>query len=145
MEPHSQDALRADIADRLHSIAIHLLRRVRRQDSLSGLTAARLSALSVLVFGGPTSIGSLAEAEQVQLPTMSRLVGSLEQEGLVERSASVEDKRVALVQATPEGVDLLREGRRRRTQALAEDLRALPTEDLKVLQAAARVLERVLR
>ena len=93
----SQDGLsgvRVDTADRLHSIAIHLLRRVRRQDTLSGLTAARLSALSVLVFAGPTSIGALSEAKQVQLPTMSRLVSSLEQSGLVERAGGSHDKRI---------------------------------------------------
>jgi DNA-binding MarR family transcriptional regulator len=144
MKSACEDASRAETAERLHSIAIHLLRNVRRQDTFSGLTAARLSALSVLVFGGPTSIGSLAEAEQVQLPTMSRLVASLEQAGLVERRDGAHDKRVAIVQATPEGIKLLHEGRKRRTQALAEDLKTLSPEDLRVLQAAAGVLERVL-
>src|SRR3954469_5829393 len=62
------------VADRLHSAAIHLLRRLRAADAASGLTAPRLSALSVVVFGGPQTITSLAAAEQVRLPTMTRLV-----------------------------------------------------------------------
>ncbi len=135
---------RFETADRFHTIAIHLLRRVRRQDSLSGLTAARLSALSVLVFGGPTSISGLADAEQVQLPTMSRLVNSLEHAGLVERVRGGQDKRVSRVRATPEGVMLLREGRERRIQTLARDLGGLSDEDLQVLRSAAQILEAVL-
>src|ERR671933_1067936 len=72
-------------ADRLHSAAIHLLRRVRRQDDASGLTAPRLSALSVIVFGGPLTLGALAAAEQVRPPTMTRIVQALEEAGLVVR------------------------------------------------------------
>ena len=65
------------VADRLHSAAIHLLRRLRREDDASGQSAPRLSALSVLVFGGPQTIGALAAAEQVRVPTMSRVVAAL--------------------------------------------------------------------
>ena len=38
------------IADQIHTIAIHLLRKLRREDESSGLNAPRLSALSVIVF-----------------------------------------------------------------------------------------------
>src|SRR5215475_2178440 len=66
------------IGDRLHSAAIHLLRRLRVRDLESGVGPAQLSALSVLVFGGPRSLGELANAEQVRAPTMSRIVNGLE-------------------------------------------------------------------
>ncbi|MGA7856601.1 MAG: hypothetical protein WCA11_01650, partial [Terracidiphilus sp.] len=65
------------IADQLHSAAIHLLRSVRTQDRSLGVGPAQLSALSVLVFGGPRSLTELAEAEQVRPPTMSRIVAGL--------------------------------------------------------------------
>ena len=65
------------VADRLHSAAIHLLRRVRKQDEASGVGPAQLSALSVLVFAGPKTFGELAAAEQVKPPTMSRIVAGL--------------------------------------------------------------------
>src|SRR5947209_2328734 len=91
------------VADRLHSAAIHLLRHVRRQDPASGLSAPRLSALSVIVFGGPVTMSDLAQAEQVQLPTISRLITSLEHEGLVRREVDPTDRRVVRVRATPEG------------------------------------------
>jgi len=63
-----------ELADRLHSAAIHVLRRVAREDTASGLGGPALSALSVVVFGGPLSLGKLAEAEQVTPPTMTRTV-----------------------------------------------------------------------
>ena len=67
-------AVNRSVADRLHSAAIQLLRRLRREDQAMGLTAARASALSVLVFGGrPLTLGALAQAEQVSAPTITRL------------------------------------------------------------------------
>src|ERR1041385_5653583 len=90
----------ADLADRLHSAAIHLLRRLRREDDASGLPAPQLSALSVIVFGGPITLGALADAEQVRPPTITRLVEKLESAGLVERTSDATDKRVSRVEAT---------------------------------------------
>ena len=76
------------VADRLHSAAIRLLRRLRREDEAMGLTAARASALSVLVFGGrPITLGALAQAEQVSAPTITRLIVGMERDGLVRREA----------------------------------------------------------
>ncbi len=56
------------VADRLHSAAIHLLRRLRRTDEATGLSPARLSALSVVVYAGPRTLGELAGIEQVRPP-----------------------------------------------------------------------------
>ena len=86
-----------DLADRLHSSAIHLLRRLGGQDTAAGLSGPRLSALSVMVFAGPIWMSDLAAAEQVRLPTISRLVSDLEREGLVERVADETDRRVQRV------------------------------------------------
>jgi DNA-binding MarR family transcriptional regulator len=132
-----------DVADRLHSAAIHLLRRIRRVDEESGLTAARLSALSVLVFGGPTTLGSLARAEQVSAPTMSRLVTALEREGLAVREPHAEDGRAVVVAASPEGRAILERGRERRIAELAELLDGLGPDELETLGAAALIVERV--
>jgi DNA-binding MarR family transcriptional regulator len=81
------------VADRLHSAAIHLLRHVRRRDGETGVTAPHLSALSVLVFAGPRTLGELAAAEQVTPPSMTRIVRNLEAEGLVEREPDPADRR----------------------------------------------------
>src|ERR1700674_1915520 len=90
--PPGNDALA--IADQLHSAAIHLLRRLRLRNRESGIGPAQLSALSVLVFGGPRSLGELAEAEQVRPPTMSRIVAGLQRSRLVCRHATEDGRRV---------------------------------------------------
>jgi DNA-binding MarR family transcriptional regulator len=131
------------LADRLHSAAIHLLRRLRREDPSMGLSAPRASALSVIVFGGPVSPTALAEAEQVALPTISRLVRDLERDGLVVREPDPDDGRAQRLRATARGRKLLDEGRRRRVAALTADLAALPTRELAALGRAAATLERV--
>ncbi len=132
-------------ADRLHSAAIHLLRRLRKQDDASSLTAPRLSALSVVVFSGPLTLGALAAAEQVRPPTMTRLVAALEQAGLVARMPSPDDRRVVLVEATAAGRRLLGKGRARRVATLARQLAALPPDELTTLERAAEILEDLAR
>jgi DNA-binding MarR family transcriptional regulator len=133
----------ARVADRLHSAAIHLLRRLRQEDAASGLSAPRLSALSVIVFAGPLTLGELAEAEQVRPPTISRLVQGLDADGLVERLPDPRDGRIQRVRATSRGRALLEEGRARRIVALTRDLAALPAADLDTLARAASLLERL--
>ncbi len=135
----------AELADRLHSSAIHLLRRLRRADDASGLPAPQLSALSVIVFGGPVTLGQLAAAEQVRPPTITRLVGTLEQEGLVEREADPDDGRVVRVKATARGTRLLHEGRQRRVASLTASLAELPAKERAVLARALPILEKVVR
>jgi DNA-binding MarR family transcriptional regulator len=136
-----QDAVIA--AEAIHSAAIHLLRRLRREDDASGLTGPRLSALSVVVFGGPIALGALAAAEQVRAPTMTRLVAALEADGLVVREPDPRDGRGVLVRATAAGRQLLEEGRSRRTTALVRQLSALTPEELATLCEAAALLERL--
>ncbi len=132
------------IADRLHSAAIHLLRRLRREDATSGLTAPRLSALSVIVFGGPLTLGELANAEQVRPPTMTRLVSALEDAGLVAREADPEDKRLTRIRATAKGRALLFRGRARRVAALTGEVRALASGERAELARALAILDGVI-
>jgi DNA-binding MarR family transcriptional regulator len=133
------------VADRLHSTAIHLLRRVRKQDAATGEGPARLSALSVLVFGGPMTLGQLAAAEQVKPPTMSRIVTGLEESRLAERLTDAKDARRVRIRATPNGERLLHQGRWRRIEYLASHLGGLTREELATLDEAVRLLEGVLR
>ena len=146
--PSEQDAAPLNpalIADRLHSGSIHLLRRLRVEDAASGLTAPRLSALSVIVFGGPLTLGARAAAEQVRPPTMTRLVAALERDGLVTRQPDPDDRRQVLLRPTSAGRRLLEEGRARRTSTLARRLAALPPTDLEALARAAGLLEQLSR
>ena len=132
-------------ADRLHSAAIHLLRSLRVEDRASGLTAPRLSALSVLVFGGPVTMSALAAAEQVQPPTITKLVADLERDGLVERERDPDDRRVLRVRATARGRGLLQEGRRRRVARLSEAVAALPAREQLLLAKAAELIDVLVR
>jgi DNA-binding MarR family transcriptional regulator len=133
------------VADRLHSAAIHLLRRLRIEDAAAGIGPARLSALSVLVFGGPMSIGRLATAEQVRPPTMTRIVAALEADGLVARRPHPSDARQVVLRATAAGERVLQKGRRRRVETLAGRLRALDPSELTTLAEATELIEQVLR
>src|SRR5260370_14893325 len=110
------------VAGRLHSAAIHLLRRVRNQDTVTGEGPARLSALSVLVFSGPKTLGELAGAEQVKPPTMSRIVAGLKRSRLVEITADAHDARRRQIHPTSKGVALLRAGHKRRVSDLVDRL-----------------------
>jgi len=133
------------VADRLHSAAIHLLRRVRTRDKESGVGPAQLSALSVLVFAGPRSLGELAAAEQVRPPTMSRIVAGLMRAGLVRRHVTKEDRRRLRLEATAKGSELLWAARKRRVESLAASLRQLPADEVEQLRQAAELMDQLSR
>lgn len=140
------DAVQAattELADKLHSAAIHLLRKLRVRDRESGVGPAQLSALSVLVFGGPKSLGELAAAEHVRPPTMSRIAAGLQRARLIRRHATEDGRRVRL-EATPRGVELMWEGRRRRVETLAKALASLTDGEREQLGAAVTLVQQIL-
>lgn len=132
-----------DTAAALNSGAIHLLRGLAPVDRASGLTPARLSALSVLVFGGPTNLGRLAHAEGVAGPTMTRIVDALVDLGMAARRPSTDDRRVTVIEATERGDALMRAARRRRLEAIADALATLPPAEQDRLATAAALLDEV--
>lgn len=134
-----------EAADRLHSAAIHLLRRLRIRDRESGIGPAQLSALSVLVFGGRKSLAELAEAEQVKPPTMSRVVAGLFRARLVRRNTDRRDRRAVVIEATEKGMHIMQEGRRRRVESLAAAMVALPEAEIARLHEAAQTIENLVR
>jgi DNA-binding MarR family transcriptional regulator len=140
-----KDDDRREAADRIHSAAIHLLRRVREVDAEAmAITPARASALSVLVFGGPRSLTELARAERVTAATMSRLAQAMEGEGLVRRERAAGDGRAIVLHATPKGRRILERGRARRLELLAALLGEASREELAAVRTAAEVVERSL-
>ena len=131
------------VAERLHGAAIRLIRRLRKSDLASGLAAPKLSALSVLVFGGPHTVKELAAAEQVRAPTMSRLLAELESAGLVQKSKDPEDGRIVRVQATARGRNLMEAGKSRRLEVLAAQIRSLDVRERRLISTAVKVIERL--
>jgi DNA-binding MarR family transcriptional regulator len=129
------------LADELHSAAIHLLRLVRTEDQATGVGPAQLSALSVLVFGGSVSLRRLAAIEQVKPPTMVRIVQGLVERQLAISRADPSDARKIRISATRRGRSLMLRARMRRVQALAELLALKPRTELGQLQSAVRILQ----
>ena len=133
-----------ELAARVHSASLHLLRRLAQEDRATGVSAPRLSALSVLFFGGPRTIGELARIEGVTPPTMTRLVASMVADGLIERLQDPADRRVVRVQASATGRSLLLAGRDRRVATLAAMVKPLTTKERRRLDAAATIMESML-
>lgn len=133
------------LADRLHSAAIRLLRAVRTADVETGLSAPRLSALSVLAFAGPQSLTTLAKAEQVSAPTMSKLVAELEADGLAVKHVDKADKRGVRIEVTARGRSFMEQGRQKRLALLRERLARLSRSEREQLNAAAELMLRLAR
>jgi DNA-binding MarR family transcriptional regulator len=134
---------RTRLANRLNSAAIHLLRRIARHDGADGVTPARLSALSVLVYGKARTVGELARRQSVSLPTVSRMVDALVREGLVTRTEDPADRRSQTLEVTRRGRELMERGRSRRIRELADELRALDATELTALEQGVAALERL--
>jgi DNA-binding MarR family transcriptional regulator len=133
------------MAAQLHSVSMRMLRVLRREDEEAGMSASRLSALSVIVFAGPISLADLSEAEHVRAPTMSRIVENLVQDGLVTREADLKDRRMVSIAATPAGRALLDEGRARRVQAISGRLGKLADSERRALYRGIELMERITR
>jgi len=132
-----------DAADSLHSAAIHLLRRVAREDAGAGASAARLSALSVLVLAGPKTVSGLAAMERVKVPTMSRLVAGMEEDGLVRRERHGTDARSVVLHATAKGRRVLDRARELRLSVLETLLSRASASELTTVHEAAKIVDRL--
>lgn len=127
----------------LHSVALHLLRKARQDDATFGLSAARLSTLSVLVFGGAQRLTRLAELEQVRPPTMSRMVQAMRRDGLVDVRTAEGDARAREIRATAKGRRLLEKARDARIAHLAKMLRRADPAERAQIAATLELLERL--
>jgi DNA-binding MarR family transcriptional regulator len=131
-----------DLASRLRLGVMRLSRRLR-QHALGDATPSQLSALATIVSQGPITLSRLAEAERVQPPSITRMVDVLVSRGYATRTRCDEDRRVAWVDATDAGRDLIDSVRRERDAYLARRLRTMSAEDRAVLARAAVLLERL--
>ena len=137
-------AKRAVVAEDLHRAALRLLRRLRKADEMLAISTARLSALSVLVFVGPQSVGGLARIEQVSQPTMTSLTQGMIRQGLIRVKPDPNDRRVRQLVATAKGKKLLHRGRQKRIEMLSSMLQRFSADELRVLARAATMMESML-
>ena len=137
-----------ETAARLRLAVARTARRLR-QEALGAEPATELSptltaALATIEVHGPLTPSELAERERVQRPTATRTVARLVELGLAGRTADPDDRRSALVSATPAGRELLRRLRKRKNAYLARRLRELGAQEVATLERAAGILERLL-
>lgn len=136
-------ALDTTTATRLRAVVMRLSRRLRQRAGAQ-LTSSQMSAMGTLDRRGPLALRDLAAAEQIAPSTLTRIVATLEDEGLLDRRPDPTDRRVALVGLTPAGRALLAVARRRSSEHLATRIEALRAEEQAALVAALPVLERLL-
>ena len=132
-----------DLAGQLRLTIVRTARRLR-QEAGTELSPSQTAALSTVERHGPLTPSELAARERIQRPTATRVLARLADDGLVERTPDPQDRRSALVSATPAARALLAELRTRKTAFLAERLERLDAEDRAVLERAAGILERML-
>jgi DNA-binding MarR family transcriptional regulator len=125
-------------------IALARTARRLRQEAGTDLSPSQTSALATIERHGPLTPSELASRERIQRPSAARLLGRLEESGLVTRTASLDDKRSALIAITPAGSVLLATVRTRKDAFLSERLEALGAEDRATLERAAALLEGML-
>jgi DNA-binding MarR family transcriptional regulator len=136
---------KSDTVEQFHHLAIVMLRKLRNVDEANGFSGPRASALSVLVFRGPQSLGELAAAEGVKPPTMSRLVKAMLAEGLVESQVAEHDQRAVRIAPSAKGRRLMLRAREKRLAAIRELLRGASAEEKKALETVVGLLGRALR
>jgi DNA-binding MarR family transcriptional regulator len=130
------------LAARLRLAVTRLARRLRKEAE-PGITPTMLAALSSIGSAERLTMSDLCSVEQVQPPTMTRVVAAMVEAGLVVRDPDPDDGRVTWVRLTPEGKRLLERSRRRKEEFLGRGLRSLEPRELAVLEEAAGILERL--
>ena len=133
----------ASVASALRIAVMRLARRLRAERTDTNLSVSQLAALATLDRHGPLTPGELAAHEKVQPPSITRTIAALEQAALVVRSPHPTDRRQALVAISDAGARLLAADRRQRDVWLAQRLRDLTPAEVKTLQAAAALLDRL--
>ena len=133
----------AELASALRLSLLRAARRLRSQRVNTAVTLSQLSALVTVCKCGPLSAGEIAAIEQVQPPSMTKILASLESSGWVERSSHPDDRRQSIIAITPAGRDLLAEEGRARDEWLAKRLVEFSVDDLRKLSDAVEVLNRL--
>ena len=133
----------SDLSPRLRLAITRMARRLR-QEADAGLSPSLTAALATLERHGPLTPSRLAEIERIQRPTVTRLLATLESDGLVEREADPDDGRVSHVRITRERSALVKKLRSRKNAYLSRRLRHLDDEELETLERATAILERIL-
>lgn len=142
---HSSHGGDGSLSGDLSLAVIRLARRLRghRENKLVSLT--QLSALNTLHHEGPMTPGALAAAERVRPPSMTRVIASLADLGMVRREPHPTDGRQAIVTLSEEGVDVVTEELVARKAWLSDRLLELSPEERETLRQSVAIIEKILR
>jgi DNA-binding MarR family transcriptional regulator len=146
MAPETTSTYLTDAAARLRMGVVRTARRLRQEAATeaSGLTPTSTAALATIERHGPLTPSELAEIERVKRPTITRTLGCLEREGLIDRTPDPDDGRSNLISVNGAGRERLRRLRGRKNAYLARRMRDMPAADVAALERAAEILERML-
>jgi DNA-binding MarR family transcriptional regulator len=139
------DTSLTDTASHLRNAIVRTARRLRQEgaEETGGMTATAVSALATINRAGPLTPSEIADIERVKRPSMTRTLGCLEREGLIERTPDPTDGRSFLVAINDAGRERMTRLRRRKNAYLACRLRDLDPEEVEILARAAELLERM--
>ena len=135
----------AGLASQLRVSMMRLVRRLRAERVRHALSLTQISALATLEREGPLTPGELAAHEQVQPPSLTRVLAVLEERGLIQRTPHASDRRQHVVTLTPAARELLGEDRRLREAWLAQRLAELTPDEREILKQAAPIIDRIAR
>jgi DNA-binding MarR family transcriptional regulator len=145
MPAKANDTSLIDTAAQLRMAIVRTARRLRQEAATetNGLTPTSTAALATIERHGPLTPSEVAQIERVKRPTMTRTLGCLEREGLVDRTPDPADGRSSLVAINAAGRERLRRLRGRKNAYLARRMRDLPSEEVETLERAAEILDRM--
>lgn len=145
MHAKPKDTSLTDVAAKLRMAIVRTGRRLRQEAAAetAGLTPTATAALATIERHGPLTPSELAEIERVKRPTITRTLGHLEAEGLIERTPDPADGRSSLVAVNAAGRERLRRLRGRKNAYLARRMRELSPQEVATLERAAEILDRM--
>lgn len=138
-------AAEVELAHTVRIALMRLVRKMRKQGNSAALSLTQMSALATLDRHGALTPRELASREQVQPPSMTKVVAALEERGLVEVAPHPQDGRQKLVAVTAAAHDMLEADRRARDEWLAQRMANLTVAEIATLRAAVPVVEKLLR
>ena len=145
MTPDAKDTPLTELAAQLRTAIVRTARALRQEAAAetSGLTPTSVAALATIERHGPLTPSEIAAIERVKRPTITRTLGCLDREGLIDRATDPADGRSSLVSVNAAGRERLRRLRRRKNAYLARRMRDLSAEEIETLERATEILERM--
>ncbi|MCW2541032.1 MAG: Transcriptional regulator, MarR family [Frankiales bacterium] len=141
--PGQTELTNDELTSALRLSLMRVVRRLRSQRVNTAVTLSQLSALTTVKKYGPLSAGEVAAAEQMQPPSMTKILASLEANGWIERMSHPDDRRQSIITITESGRELIDEETRARDEWLAMRLSEMSVADRDLLRDAIDVLDRL--